>query len=294
MRRERPATYARLALLVALCFFPGAGAAAGLKLPACAPYGLGVVEQPVATPGRRAQEVMLTAGWAAGIEGRHSCGVKTTVRVTITGSNRAAATARWSVNGVLDPWSAVAHTWVWRNWCGPIDHGKVRVKLSLPSGTFVLQRIPEPPACVNKDAATTVSDVGTGTKYVKRPGDPIPAHILPIGFPPPLHEELIKVTNAWIVSDGYTLVAVYAGSAGHDSSIGRLAILRINEIFGIEYEPPDLVDVGTIGALKITTAPQGAASETSAQHGQLGFTAADGSKGLLELRGDHVRILTRH
>jgi hypothetical protein len=128
---------------------------------------------------------------------------------------------------------------------------------------------------------------------VQRPGERIPPHILPKGVPSPLHWALIKVKNAWLVSDAYTLVAVYAGSPGNDPSTGRFAIIRQNLIFGIQYEPPDLVDVAKGGALKITTTPRGATHETSAQHGQLVFVSARGTKGVIELTGDHVRLARR-
>jgi hypothetical protein len=146
---------------------------------------------------------------------------------------------------------------------------------------------------VTAGAASTVTDLGTGTKYVQRPGDRLPPHILPKRAPPPLHEALIKVKNAWVVSDGYTLVAVYAGTAGNNHRNGRFAIIRQNAIFGVQYEPPDLIDVRRAGALKITSAPRGASRETSAQRGKLAFVSANGTRGVLELTGDHVRVTAR-
>jgi hypothetical protein len=194
---------------------------------------------------------------------------------------------------VLRPWSAVVHTWVWKNWCEAESEGPVKVGFTVPSGRTVSQQVANPPTCVSAGAASTVTNLGTGTKYVRRPGDRFPPHILPRGTPRPLPEALIKVRNAWLVSDGYTLVAVYAGSAGNDHSIGRFAIIRQNLIFGVQYEPPDLVDVRKAGALKITSAPQGASRETTAQHGRLFFGSARGTKGVLELIGDHVRVVRR-
>jgi len=143
---------------------------------------------------------------------------------------------------------------------------------------------------VDANATTTLANLGTGTRYVKRRGDRIPPHILPPGTPPPLHASLIKVKNAWLVSDGYSLVAVYAGTAGNNASVGRFAIIRQNLVFGLQYEPPDLIDVRKAGALKITGGPRGEAHETSAQRGQLTFSSARGTKGVLDLRGDHVRV----
>lgn len=127
-------------------------------------------------------------------------------------------------------------------------------------------------------------------EYIRRPGDRIPPHILPNGTPPPLSPTLIRVKNAWLVSDGYTLVAVYAGTAGNDSSEGRFAVVRQNEVFGIQYGPPDLVDIRKVRAVKIIGGPKGQAQETSAQHGQLRFSAANGAKGVLSLVGDRVHL----
>jgi len=103
---------------------------------------------------------------------------------------------------------------------------------------------------------------------------------------------VINPKNAWIVSDGYTLVTVYAGSPGASPSRGRFAVVRQNAIFGIEYDPPDLVDIPKAGALKITGWPHGADRETTAQRGRLTFISARGVKGVLDLRGDRVHVTT--
>jgi hypothetical protein len=212
--------------------------------------------------------------------------------LAIVGAGGVAVSADWSVNAVLRPWSSVVHTWVWRNWC-PDSQGQATVKFSVPSGRAVSQLVPNPPTCVSAGAASTVADLGTGTRYVQRPGSRIPPHILPRGTPPPLHAAQITVKNAWLVSNGYTLVAVYAGYEGNDPAIGRFAIIRQNLIFGVQYAPPDFVDVGRVGALKITRSPTGASHETSAQRGLLHFISANGTKGVLALTGDRVRVLRR-
>jgi hypothetical protein len=299
MRRERLARGSRLALLVALASFLcavgkpalGAGSAARVTLPRCSPEGYGLEQAPPRTAQRR-KAVVLTAGWITAIERRRSCRLKTTIRLTIKDSGGAAVKAHWNVRAVLKPWSSVVHTWVWRNWCEPGGQGEATVGFSLPSGRSVRLRVSDPPTCVNAGAASTVADLGTGTKYVKLPAERIPPHVLPKSAPPPLPEALIKVKNAWLVSDGYTLVAVYAGSAGNNPSLGRFAIIRQNEIFGIQY-PPDLIDVRRAGALTITSAPRGKSREISAQRGRLGFGSANGTKGILGLVGDHVRITSR-
>jgi hypothetical protein len=298
MRRERSAPKARLVLLVALASLLYAvgkpalvtGAVTKAPLPRCLPEGYGL-EQAAPRSGDDQKAVTLTAGWATGAERRRACMVRTTISLTITGSGGVAASARWKVSARLDPWSSVVHTWVWRNWCAD-SQGKTRVKFSVP-GRTVSQLIPDPPACVTADAASTVADLGTGTKYVKRPGDRITPHMIPKGTPPPLHWAVINPKSAWLVSDGYTLVAVYAGAPGEDPSLGRFAIIRQNEIFGIQYEPPDIVDVGKVGAVKITRAPRGKSRETSAQKGRLHFVAANGTKGVLDLTGDRVRVTRR-
>jgi hypothetical protein len=108
-----------------------------------------------------------------------------------------------------------------------------------------------------------------------------------------LHYALINPKNAWLASDGYTLVAVYAGSPGADPSIGRFAVIRQSAIFGLQYEPPDIVDAGKIGAVKITRAPRGRSRETTAQYGHLAFVSANGTRGVLDLTGDRVRFTAR-
>jgi hypothetical protein len=298
MRRERSAVVTRLVLAVALASvaavvgrpMPEAGAAAGVPLRRCAPEGYGL-EQMLAQPVQAGQAVRLTAGWLTAMEKRRSCLLQTTIRLTITGSSEVAATAEWTVKSVRRPWSGIVHTWVWRNWCES-EQGKATVEFSAPDERVTRQSISNPPACVSPGAPSTVTDLGTGTKHVKRE-QRFPPHILPKRAPPALHHEVLAVKNAWLVSDGYTLVAVYAGSPGIDPSIGRFGIIRQNAIFGVQYEPPDLVDVGRVGALKITRAPRGRSRETTAQYGRLNFVAANGTKGVIELTGDRVRITTR-
>lgn len=297
MRRERPAARVPFALLVALASSLyaatalGTHAATGATLRPCSPEGYGL-EASAPTPVDSHKAVALTAGWLTGPERRRSCIVHTTIRLAIAGSAGIAVSAQWRVNAVLRPWSSVVHTWVWRNWCTD-SQGDAKLEFSVPGGRILSHDVPEPPTCVNAGEGSTAVDLGTGTRYVKRPGNRIPPHILPTGVQSPLSPALITVKNAWLLSDGYTLVAVYAGRAGNDSSIGRFAIVRQNLIFGIQYNPPDVVDVRKAGALKITEAPRGASHETTAQHGKLVFVSARGTKGVLELTGDHVEITRR-
>jgi hypothetical protein len=298
MRRERSAVLTRLVLAVALvsCVFVvgepilETGTAAGVPLRRCTPEGYGLAQM-LARPVSAGQAVRLTAGWLTAMEKRRRCRLHTTIRLTIKGSKGLAATAEWTVTSVRRPWTGIAHTWVWRNWC-TADQGNATVEFHAPGERTTRQTISKPPACVSPGAPSTVADVGTGTKYVKRQ-ERFQPHILPKRAPPALHHEVLAVKNGWLVSDGYTLVAVYAGSPGIDPSIGRFGIIRQSAIFGVQYDPPDLIDVGKVGALKITDARRGRSRETTAQYGRLSFVAANGTKGVIELTGDHIRITSR-
>jgi len=118
--------------------------------------------------------------------------------------------------------------------------------------------------------------------------DRIPAHMLPSDVPVPVSPEVIRPTSAWLVSDGTTLVAVYAGAAGNDAAVGRFVIVRQNLVAGVQRL--QTVGAGRTGALSIVDAPSGAAVETSAQHGDLGFRGANGARGLLHLEGGTVTL----
>lgn len=111
----------------------------------------------------------------------------------------------------------------------------------------------------------------------------IPAALMPGGSAPvPLSPALVRVRNGWIVSDGRTLVAVYAGAAGDDSRNGRFVIVRQNLVAGTQSQR--VLSVNGTGALTIVRAPIGAAVERSAQWGSLGFRSANGRTGTLDLR----------
>src|SRR5579863_9906850 len=240
MRRERLTVVMRLALAVALgsLVVAASGAAARTTLPRCAPDGYGLEQAPLPRMAQAQKTVRVTAGWLAGTERRRSCRLETTIRVGIAYSGRAPVTAQWTVSTVLTPWASVVHTWAWRNWSPADATGHVRITFTAPNGRPVHQLVPQPPTCMNADAPSTLEDVGTGTKYVKRPGDRIPPHILPGGHQSPLPPPVIHVRNGWIASDGYTLVAVYAGTAPNGPTVGRFAIVRQNLIFGVQFNPP--------------------------------------------------------
>ena len=116
----------------------------------------------------------------------------------------------------------------------------------------------------------------------------IPRHMLAKGTPIPFGPGLAKVSNSWLVSDGRTLVAVYAGAAGNDPETGRFVIIRQNWVTGEQTQ--DVVDVAKAGAVKISSAPLGRSVETSAQHGDIGFTDAAGETGLLHLADDTTAL----
>jgi hypothetical protein len=114
-----------------------------------------------------------------------------------------------------------------------------------------------------------------------QPPRPIPARMLGPGVPVPISPALLRVRNAWLVSDGRTLVAVYAGADGEDPSVGRLVIVRQDLRAG--NQTVRTIDAGPTGALTIAAAPLGSSVETSAQTGKIRLRAADGGALTLDL-----------
>jgi len=117
--------------------------------------------------------------------------------------------------------------------------------------------------------------------------DRIPAQMLAPDAPVPISAQVLQPANAWLVSDGATLVAVYAGAAADTPSNGRFVIVRQNLAVGNQTE--DTIDVAGTGLLKITSAPIGAAVETSAQRAKLRFRGSNGTAGVLDLATDRTR-----
>lgn len=109
---------------------------------------------------------------------------------------------------------------------------------------------------------------------------PIPARMLGADVPVPISPSVLQVRNGWLVSDGRTLVAVYAGAAGDDPSVGRLVIVRQDLVAG--SQTVHTLDAGPTGALTIADAPLGSSVETSAQTGSIALRTA----GSRELRLD--------
>lgn len=110
---------------------------------------------------------------------------------------------------------------------------------------------------------------------------PIEARMLGIDAPVPIAPSVLRPQNGWLVSNGRTLVAVYAGAAGDDPSVGRVVIVRQDLAAGRQTVRP--VDAGRTGALAITAAPLGAAVETSAQTASLRLRTPAGRTLTLDL-----------
>jgi hypothetical protein len=104
--------------------------------------------------------------------------------------------------------------------------------------------------------------------------------------PVPVSPSLLRVRNGWLVSDGSTLVAVYVGAAGDDSSVGRVVIVRQDLVAGTQTVRT--LDTGPAGALAITAAPLGGAVETSAQTGSIRLRTARGQALRLDLASGTV------
>lgn len=117
--------------------------------------------------------------------------------------------------------------------------------------------------------------------------DPIPAGMLGPDVPVPISASLLTETNGWLVSNGYNLVAVYAGSAGNDSTQGRVVIVRQDLRAG--KQTVQIVDAGPTGPLTIAAGnPRGTAVETSALTGALMLTTSRGATVTLNLSTNTV------
>jgi hypothetical protein len=144
-----------------------------------------------------------------------------------------------------------------------------------------------------KDAAlerlASVATTDSNTEPAPAPDSgpqPIPAQMLGADVPVPVAPSVLRVRNGWLASDGNALVAVYAGAAGNDSSLGRVVIVRQDLAAG--RQTVEVVDAGPTGGLAISAAPLGAAAETSAQTGSLRLRTADGRLLTLDLGNDQV------
>jgi hypothetical protein len=110
---------------------------------------------------------------------------------------------------------------------------------------------------------------------------PLPGQMLDADAPVPISPSVLRPSNGWLVSDGRKLVAVYAGSAGDDASLGRVVIVRQDLAAG--EQRVRVLDAGRSGALVIVGAPLGSAVETSAQTGKLRLGTSGGGQLALDL-----------
>jgi hypothetical protein len=115
---------------------------------------------------------------------------------------------------------------------------------------------------------------------------PIPGQLLGSDVPVPISPAILREQNGWLVSDGSALVAVYAGAAGDDASVGRIVIVRQDLVAGTQSLR--IVDAGPTGALTIAEAPLGSSVETSAQTGIVSLRSGNGQSLTLDLGSDEV------
>jgi hypothetical protein len=115
---------------------------------------------------------------------------------------------------------------------------------------------------------------------------PIPGRMLGSTVPVPIPPSILRARNGWLVNNGRTLVAVYAGAAGSDPSLGRVVIVRQDLVAG--KQKIRIVDAGATGALTIAAAPLGASVETSAQTGDVRLQTAGGGQLVLDLASGKV------
>jgi hypothetical protein len=142
---------------------------------------------------------------------------------------------------------------------------------------------PERAAALQRLAAVATTDSSTQrTDPPEAAPRPIPARLLGSGVPVPVSPSVLRVRNGWLVSDGRTLVAVYAGAAGQDPAMGRVVIVR--QDLGAGEQTVRTIDAGPTGALAIAAAPLGSSVETWAQTGSLRLRTTGGRALSLDLR----------
>lgn len=139
------------------------------------------------------------------------------------------------------------------------------------------------------ERVASVATTDSNTEPTRAPAlepHPIPARLLEPDAPVPIPPSVLQPQNGWIVSDGSTLVAVYAGAAGEDPSIGRVVIVRQDLAAG--KQTVTAKDAGPTGALTIVDAPLGRSVETSAQMGNLRLRTAGGQVLMLDIGSGEV------
>jgi len=143
-------------------------------------------------------------------------------------------------------------------------------------------------AALQRLASVATTDSSTAPAPVPElEAQPIPARMLGADVPVPIAPSLLQPQNGWLVSDGRTLVAIYAGAAGDDASAGRVVIVRQDLLSG--KQTVRFVDTPATGALTIAAAPLGSTVETSAQTGSIGLRTAGGRSLTLDLGTEAVR-----
>jgi hypothetical protein len=148
----------------------------------------------------------------------------------------------------------------------------------------------EPPekaaALARLDSVATTDSSTEPAPAASSAPQPIPARMLDSTVPVPMSPSILRARNGWLVSDGRTLVAVYAGAAGSHPGMGRVVIVRQDLVAG--KQAIRIVDAGPTGALTIAAAPLGGSAETSAQTGDLLLRTAAGGQVVLDLGADEV------
>lgn len=135
--------------------------------------------------------------------------------------------------------------------------------------------------------ATTDASTAPSAAAPEPDAHPIPGRMLGSGAPVPVAPSVLQERNGWLVSNGKTLVAVYAGAAGGNSSTGRIVVVRQNLVSG--RQTVATLDAGPTGALTIAAAPLGASVETNAQTGDIRLRAPGGRFFTLDLGTGRLR-----
>jgi hypothetical protein len=133
--------------------------------------------------------------------------------------------------------------------------------------------------------ATTDSSTQPAPAPLSAP-QPIPGRILGSNVPVPVPPSVLRAKNGWLTSDGRTLVAVYAGTAGGDPAIGRVVIVRQDLAAG--KQTVRILDAGPTGVLTIVAAPLGVTAETSGQRGEIHLQTPGRRTLVLDLGADKV------
>lgn len=142
-------------------------------------------------------------------------------------------------------------------------------------------------AALNRLASVATTDSNTAPAPVPDSApQPIPGRMLGADVPVPIAPSILRALNGWLVSNGETLVAVYAGASGDDPKVGRVVIVRQNLAAG--KQTVRVIDAGSTGGLTIAAAPLGKAVETSAQTGNLRLRTAGGRLLTLDLGSGRV------